>query len=43
MLTVTKFDLGPLITHRFDLEKAAEALKLWDEHPDKITKIILYT
>ena len=41
MLSTGRVDVDPLITHRYRLEQAGEALSFWDRHPEQVTKIVL--
>ena len=34
-------ELAPLISHRFPVERAAEAYALVDSHPDQVTQVVL--
>ena len=36
-----RIDIGQLVTHRFSLDQADKALKLWDSNPAEVTKILL--
>ncbi len=41
MLAAGKVDVEPLITHRYRLDEAAQALDFWDRHTAEVTKILL--
>ena len=41
MSRLERIDVSPLITHRFPFERAAEAYRLLDEHPDDALAVLL--
>jgi len=42
MLSSGRVDVKPLISRRYRLEQAGEALAAWDRTPNEVTKILLY-
>jgi alcohol dehydrogenase len=41
LVEAKRVNLAPLVTHVFSLEKALEAYKLFEKHPDKCLKVVL--
>jgi len=41
LLREGRFDVGPIITHRYPFARAGEALSFWKTHTDEVTKIVI--
>lgn len=41
MLREGRFDVAPIVTHRFPFERAGDALPFWKAHTGEVTKIVI--